>query len=242
MGLLLLLGFVLFLWLEPDRPFLAGAALILPFAKPHLLMLFWVGLLVWVIAQKKYAVAAGFASAFTALKTLALAFDPAVFTHFREMLSQATVGNLFIPAVSGVIRLIFFRRMFWVQFVPLGIALLWAAWFGYRHRDHWNWRDHGLALLVVSVLTTPYSWLTDEVVLLPAVLQGVVYIYQSRTSITWRTRVGPGLFASFNALLLLILVFKIPFSTGIYFWSSLVWFGWYFYARRFAVKPPREAA
>jgi len=38
--------------------------------------------------------------------------------------------------------------------------------------------------------------------------------------------------ALLNVLLLLILRFKIPFSTGIYFWSSLVWFGFYFYAQR----------
>jgi hypothetical protein len=233
MGLVLLLGVVLFLWLENKRPFLAGAALILPFAKPHLLALFWIGLLVWVVARKKYAVAAGFLSAFAVVTALALTFDPAVFPHYREMLDRATVGNLFIPAVSGVIRLIFFRRMFWVQFVPMAVAMVWTTWFGYRNRAHWNWCDHGLALLVVSVLTTPYSWLTDEVVLLPAILQGVACIYQSRRTITWRTRVVLGLFASLNGLLLLILIFKIPFSTGIYFWSSLVWFGWYTYSRRY---------
>jgi hypothetical protein len=234
MGMVLLLGVVLFLWLEAERPFLAGAALILPFAKPHLLALFWIGLLVWVVARKKYAMAAGFLSAFAAVTLLALAFDPGVFLHYRQMLAQATVGNLFIPAVSGVIRLVFFRRMFWAQFVPMAVAMVWAAWFGYTNRAHWSWRDHGLAVLVVSVLTTPYSWLTDEVVLLPAILQGVVYVYQSRPAITWQTRLVLGLFAGLNGLLLLILIFKIPFSTGIYFWSSLVWFAWYFYARRFA--------
>ncbi len=41
-------------------------------------------------------------------------------------------------------------------------------------------------------------------------------------------------FAGLNALLLLILSFKIPFATGIYFWSSLVWFAFYFYGRRLA--------
>src|ERR1700740_1262683 len=40
MGLVLLLGLILFLWSESNRPFFAGASLILPFAKPHLLSLF----------------------------------------------------------------------------------------------------------------------------------------------------------------------------------------------------------
>ena len=49
MGILLLLGLTLFLWLESDYPVLAGAALLLPFAKPHLLSLFWVALLFWIV-------------------------------------------------------------------------------------------------------------------------------------------------------------------------------------------------
>ena len=41
------------------------------------------------------------------------------------------------------------------------------------------------------------------------------------------------LFACLNTMALLILWSKILFSTGINFWSSLVWFGWYMYSRRF---------
>src|SRR5437660_12861087 len=59
MGLLLLLGVVLFLKLETSRPFLAGAALIFPFAKPHLLSFFWLALLVWGFAVKESVVAGG---------------------------------------------------------------------------------------------------------------------------------------------------------------------------------------
>jgi hypothetical protein len=36
-----------------------------------------------------------------------------------------------------------------------------------------------------------------------------------------------------DLLLLLIVAFQIPPATGIYFWSSLVWFSWYLYARTF---------
>jgi hypothetical protein len=39
-GFVLLIGIVLFLYFEKERPFQAGAALVLPFAKPHLLF-FW---------------------------------------------------------------------------------------------------------------------------------------------------------------------------------------------------------
>lgn len=232
MGLLLLLGLMLFLWWEKDHPFLAGAALTVPFAKPHLLALFWFALFYWMIARKKGTVAIGFLGAFLAATGLALLFDPAAFRHYREMLHEAAIGYEFIPALSGVLRLLFFRRMFWVQFIPMVIGLVWAAWFLNRNRPNWDWRRHGPILLVVSVLTTPYAWLTDEVVLLPAVLQGLALVYQRRANMKATTRLVLLVFASLDGLLLLILRFKIPFSTGIYFWSSLVWFLWYVYAMR----------
>jgi hypothetical protein len=242
MGIALLLGVVLFVCFEADRPSLAGAALVLPFAKPHLLVLFWFALLVWIVTKKKYAVAVGFASALAAATAVSLAFDPAVFQHYREMLSQAAVGSLFIPPLSGVLRLVFFHRLFWVQFIPMALGVIWCAWFCFVNSSNWDWRDHGLTVMVVSVLVTPYGWLTDEVVLLPAILQATVCIYQAQRTMRLRTRLALTVFACFNGLLLLILAFKIPFSTGIYFWSSLVWSAWYLYGRSYARRRQRANA
>lgn len=235
-GLILLLGITLFLWLEPDHPFLAGAALILPFAKPHLLALVWLVLAFWVIGKKRWTVAGGFAAALTAATAIGLAFDFRVFQHYRGLLQLAAIGSEFIPALSGVLRLLFFHRLFWVQFIPLTATLIWGPWFYSRHRSEWQWCRHGLALLVVSVLTTPYAWLTDEVVLLPAMLQAALWAYAARARFTWKTKVVVTFLACLNVLLLLILRSKIPFSSGIYFWSSLVWFGWYVYGQTFREK------
>jgi hypothetical protein len=121
--------------------------------------------------------------------------------------------------------------MFWMQFVPLLAGLIWAVRFFARNALSWDWQQHGPALLVVSVLTTPYEWLSDETVLLPAILQAAALAYAARASMKIRTRIALVVFALLDILLLLILKSKVPFSTGIYFWSSLVWFFWYFSAR-----------
>jgi hypothetical protein len=232
MGLVLLLGVVLFLWWEKERPVLAGVALLLPFAKPHLLSLFWFGLVVWMIVRTKGKIALGFSIALTAAIAISVLFDPHVFWHYREMLLRAAISYEFIPALSGVLRLLFFPRFFWAQFIPLTLGLVWSIWFLFRNRSDWDWRTHGLALLIVSVLTTPYAWLTDEVVLLPAILQAAALVYQRRSNIKVSGRLLLSAFAFLDGLLLLILRFKIPFATGIYFWSSLVWCALYAYASR----------
>jgi hypothetical protein len=91
-----------------------------------------------------------------------------------------------------------------------------------------------MTVMVVSILVTPYSWLTDEVVLLPAILQAAMWVYDSRQRIRIATGLGILAFVCLNLLLLLILNAKFPFSSGMYFWSSLVWFTWYFFAKRLA--------
>jgi hypothetical protein len=230
-GLLLLVGIVLFLLWEEKRPFLAGAALLLPFAKPHLLVFFWLAFLIWVLARKKFAVAGGFAVALAAATGIALIFDHAAFQHYFRFLHSAAIENEFIPTVSGVLRLLLFRPYFRLQFVPMGLGLIWSVWYCVKHRTNWDWRDHGLAVMVVSILTTPYGWLTDEVVLMPAMVFAALAIFGGQKRIRLTTRIALAVFGLLNWILLMLLALHIPLQLGIYFWSSLLWFAWYVYGR-----------
>jgi hypothetical protein len=245
LGIVLLLGIVLFLLLEERYPFIAGAVLLVPFAKPQLFSLLWPILAAWIVTRRKWSILGGFAVAFSLAILVGLAFDSGIFSQYSEMVHQASIQHEFIPALSGVVRLIFFRQFFWVQFVPMAAGLVWCAWYYWRNRRVWNWRAHGPALLVVSVLIAPYAWMTDEAVLLPAILQAVLWIYREKQKLTLKSQLVIFVFASLNALLLLILRAKIPFSTGIYFWSGLVWASWYWYARSFhkeaAAEVPSDA-
>jgi hypothetical protein len=232
LGLVLLLGIVLFLLLEEDRPFLAGAALLIPLAKPHIFSLLWPILAIWILTRKKWSLLGGFATAFLLAISIGLAFDPAIFRDYREMLRQEAIQHEFIPALSGMLRAIFFRRFFWVQFVPMGVGLLWSARYYWKNRQTWSWRGHGPAVLIVAVLTTPYAWMTDEVVLLPAILQSVLWVNRARLKL--RSQFVILAFVCLDLLLLLIVRAQVRPATGIYFWSSLVWFSWYWYARGFS--------
>jgi len=239
-GFVLLIGIVLFLEWEEKKPFLAGAALVLPFAKPHLLVFFWLAFFLWILWRRKFAVAAGFISAVVAATILALISDPAAFQHYREFLRSAAIEGEFIPTVSGVLRLMFFRLYFRAQFVPTLLGLLWSMWFCWKNMAKWSWRDHGLTLMVVSILTTPYGWLTDEVVLLPAMLFAAMCIFGGVGKLRVTTRMALAVFGLMNWLMLLLIASHIPLQTGIYFWSSLLWFGWYLYGRRRQAANARE--
>jgi hypothetical protein len=85
--------------------------------------------------------------------------------------------------------------------------------------------------MVVSILTTPYGWLTDEVVLMPAMVFAGVAILGGPKKIRVTTRIALGVFAALNWILLMLLALHIPLQLGIYFWSSLLWFAWYLFGR-----------
>jgi len=152
------------------------------------------------------------------------------------MLQTAAIQNEFIPALSGVVRLIFFRSRFWMQFIPMILGFVWGIAFFLRRKSGWNWRRDGPALLVMSVLTTPYAWFADETVLLPAILQAIAFVYEARASMRLLNLIALAFLMLLDLLLLLILNARVPFATGIYFWSSLVWFFLYFHARKLHVQ------
>ncbi|HVH50490.1 MAG TPA: glycosyltransferase family 87 protein, partial [Candidatus Bathyarchaeia archaeon] len=137
-GFVLLIGIVLFMFYETKRPFIAGAALIFPFAKPHLLVFFWVAFFLWLVARKKFALAGGFICAVAAATIVALICDAHAFQHYRELASASRVGGEFIPTLSGVLRLIFFRQYFKMQFVPLLLGLVWCVWFCVKNVSQWS--------------------------------------------------------------------------------------------------------
>jgi Glycosyltransferase family 87 len=245
LGIVLLLGMVLFFLLEEEHPFLAGAALLIPLAKPHIFGSVWAVLGLWIVTRKRWPLLGGMAAAFLIANSIAVAFDPAIFQHYREMLKPQAlqhevvprIQHEFIPTLSGTIRALFFRRFFWVQFVPTGLGLLWSVWYYWKHQRTWSWRGDGPALLIVAVLTAPYSWITDEAVLLPAILQGVLWVHRAKLRV--RSQLVILLFVCLDLLLLLIMRAQVPPATGIYFWSTLVWFSWYWYARGFS-QPANE--
>jgi hypothetical protein len=64
-----------------------------------------------------------------------------------------------------------------------------------------------------------------------------LWVYRAKPSLSLGSQLTIFAFACLDGLLLLVLRAKIPFSTGIYFWSSLVWVSWYWYAQRFRKSP-----
>jgi hypothetical protein len=222
LGIFLLLGIVLFLYFHRSRPFLAGAALLLCASKPHLFLLFGLVLLLWIVLNKAYRILAGFCGALLASCALVFYFDPQAWGQYWRMMRASGIMEEIVPTLSEIFRLLLDRNAVWLQFLPQGAGGLWALWYFWTRRRRWSWMDQGLLLLLASVMCSPYALLTDEAVLLPAVLAGIYCADRSgRSLLPFGLAAGVAMIEVFA---------EIPMTTVYYLWTTPAWLAWYLYA------------
>jgi hypothetical protein len=223
-GLFLLLGITSFLYFHAAKPYVAGASLLLCMLKPHLFVPFGLALIAWSVSRKSYKLMAGAATALAVSVVFSLALDHGIWSQYIAKERGENLFRLFIPCVSVLFRILIDRNSAWLQFVPEIVGCVWALWFFRRHRRHWSWTEHGIPLLLVSVLVAPYAWFTDESLLLPAVFAG---LYRAKTS-------GRSLmpFAVIGSIALLEVVAQVPLTSPFYLWTAPAWGIWYLITSR----------
>ncbi len=224
LGIFFLLGISVFLVLHKRRPFFAGAALLPLTLKPHLFLAVALVLLLWAAWRGTPAVLAGLLVATTASYSAVFGFDRDVWSQYAEMMRSNVVQYRFAPTLSAYLRWEIAPGAVWLEYLPAAAACVWALWYFWTRRDRWNWIDHGLLVLLVSLLCAPYAWVTDEAVLLPAVLVGVYRAIDARRSLL------P--IAVFGAAALIELYTDVRITSWYYTWTAPAWLAWYLYAIR----------
>jgi hypothetical protein len=225
-SLFMLLGLVLFLYLHRSRPFLAGVSLWLCLLKPHLFLPVGVVLLVWAVTTRSYKLLAGVVVSLGFSIGIAVLWDPLVWSHYVQMMSASTaqLQQEPIPCLSIILRWTISRKTMWLQYVPSILCCIWALAYYRKHRDRWDWIEHGGLLTLVSVLFAPYTWFVDQAILIPALLHGV-YLARSQGLIA--------IFALASAVIE-IEALRGPQLTHsvLYLWTAPAWFAWYLYTTK----------
>jgi hypothetical protein len=228
LGVFFLLEMALFLRLQKSRPFWAGAALVFCSLKPHLFLPCLLVLVLWSIYKREFRVITGLAVAVAVSSLLTLSLDPHIWSQYRQMTSASTIMNEFLPTLGVWLRFLIDKNARWIEFVPAAVGCCWAIWYFWTQRDRWDWMDGGLLLLVVSVASAPYSWYTDQAMLLPPIVAGLNKSEKSIPSLL--------LFALIAGTGLIALMVDIKLTSGFFVWTASAWLVWYIYARWEAVR------
>jgi hypothetical protein len=223
-GIFLLLTIALFLYLHKSNPFLSGAVLAVLSLKPHLFLPFGTILVLWSIHGRRYRILVGFASAIVAACALIFCIDAHAWSQYLQMMRIAKLSDYPVFTLSRTFRILLNRELAWLQYVPVVAGMGWTAWYFWRSRRHWNWMRHGLLVLIVSVVCAPYSWHTDETILIPAIMAGLYRSQETNRSLLPFALIAGAEFAElFNGFWM---------NTPYYLWTGPAWMAWFLYATR----------
>ena len=225
-----LLGLVLFLRLQPSRPFLAGAALWLCALKPHLFLPFAAALAAWIVFSRSYKLLAGFVAAIALSSSAAFAMAPGAWGDYARLMRSPAVENEFIPCLADAMRHWLNPDAAWLQYLPAALSCIWALIYFWRHRTRWNWVTNGSPLILVSLLAAPYCWFYDQGLAIPALMDGA-YATRNRS-----------ILATLGILILvadLELCF-IKVISPLWLWTAPAWLAWYLLARASAERSDQK--
>ena len=176
-GAIVLLGTVGFLCsVKHENWARAGVFVFLTAIKPHVVYLFWLALLLWVIREKRWHLLLGFGLTGLVASAIALIFNSQVVAQYIPTIITGSPLPYATPTIGSILRLLFGIERHWLQFVPSLVGIVWLAFYWHRHRDSWQWLHAMPLLLLVSLVTTFFGWQMDQIALLPVVMQSGVAI------------------------------------------------------------------
>ena len=146
------------------------------------------------------------------------------------MMSAAQIDKLPIPCLSIWLLRNVSPNNIWLQYLPAALGCVWALAYFRRHRDDWDWMEHGSLLMVVSVVVAPYAWIMDQAILIPALLHAV-YVTRSRSLVA---------FFALASAIIGVWIFRggIGLPSPFYIWTAPVWLAWYLCAVRDTTAGP----
>jgi hypothetical protein len=162
-----LLGIAGFLWCDRRKRYgLAGACLALATFKPHLVYLVWFALLLWSWQTKKWRTLLSMTATIALLSAVGLLFRPSLAADYLA-LSRSGYTRIWPSAFGAILRFPFGTlRAFPLQFVAPALGTVWFFFYWRRHKDGWDWKAQMPLLITVSVMTTAYGWIFDQILLL----------------------------------------------------------------------------
>lgn len=154
--------------------FCAGAWLALAAIKPHLFYLLWLAVLLWVLHERQWRLAAGFGLTLALMAGAPLIFDGQIYARYLALLADGTViqpQQWATPTLGNAVNLLLGGLYEWLRWLPALVGAVWFTGYWSMPRSRWDWPSQLPLIILVSVASAPFAWSFDHVVLLPALMQ-----------------------------------------------------------------------
>lgn len=214
---LVLLGLVLGIFLlGKSRDLLAGAAFLLATIKPHLSYLLLLMIFIYVIRYRRWKIALGLAAAALASILIAWLLFPRWISYYFTLISDTPFFQLYTSTLGS-----FMAEVFGVQYLRLGgILALPLAWPLLKIAKRKSWLAAANFALLVSVPLAPFGYSFDQIVLLPVIVEIVLWLLDRRLSPAKARTIVMVLVIANLILLGLLTIDGLPYYW--FFWPPLV--------------------
>lgn len=177
---LVLFGLVAFLHFEHQRrPFYAGIALALTTIKPHLVYITLPLILLEMLRRRQWRTVTGFFMPLVLGVAITFLFRPTFLAEYFSTMSSGSLLYRTVPTLSFFLS----RITGWIGIRLMGIVVLPIVLLYWRQRwrhNSPNLPDLMAVTLFLSVITAPFGWSFDVIVLLVPLLQMLVWIVEGK--------------------------------------------------------------
>jgi hypothetical protein len=224
---LVLIGLVLGVWwLGSGRDGLAGAALFLTTVKPHLVYFVLLLVVVWAIRRGRWRLFGGMlGAALISMATLWVMF-PGWMAAYFELISGHSFVQYSTSTLGSLVYALFGTHLF--RYAGLVLVLLIPAML--RLAESEGWLTAMNVALLISVPLAMYGYSFDQVVLLPAILEMIVWLWRRELAVRAAWVIGGGL------VLVYVVMMAMQALPALYYhwyaWPPLVVAGLYALGRR----------
>ncbi len=172
---LVLLGIILGLrWIQKTQDWLAGSALLLTTIKPHLSYFLLLLIFIWVVQNRRWKIIGGMAVA--ALLSLGIFFIllPGWPGDYITLIRSMPYTQIYTSTVGSLMAAVFGIKLFYLSAV-LVLFLIRPLLNLVRSE---GWLVPANFSLLVGIPLSPFGFLFDQILLLPAIIQIIVWIWR----------------------------------------------------------------
>jgi hypothetical protein len=182
--------------------------------KLQLLYLFWPALLFWSIRQKNPTILLSALSGIIFGTLLALFSNHNILGQYIQMLREHPPESWKTATSGAFLCWLYGAENKWLQFIPSIFGGIWFIFYWRYHRSEWDWAARMPTILFACILTTPFAWLHDEIVLIIPLINAYAFLSEVHSSIKCRLMIP---YFTINIILLFMLV-PWHFQQTIFIW------------------------
>jgi hypothetical protein len=187
-NLLVPVGLLLFYRaVEKKRCVLAGLAVLLIAAKPHLVFLFFLFLGLWCLKHRLWSILFAAALSLTLPVILLSLYNPSLLGDYVAAVgSRGGPFEWATPTLGTVLWMLFDSSSALLRMAPpivglcIGVLIWQNGW-----KKTFSWNEHLAPILLLSVCTAAYAWPHDLVVLFPVILIMLIWFSEDMLRKWW---------------------------------------------------------